>query len=195
MISFIQILQRYEWVQNPIFAVWCPCTEAVRCWLYLYGSCRWHTVWQNVTQPVANCVAKLVEDVYLFICCCVCCCFSSSIQWHTYERKKPKVLRSFFLAPYTFEVRVYYCGWQKVQSQTCQEDLFHFGWTCLTFLRWLENYRTRQIFYTNISTCAQWIFSWIFVSRQKTCRVKIISGKNDMLREIVKHFSSKMIKN
>ena len=38
----------------------------------------------------------------------------------------------------------------------------------------------------------QWIFSWIFGSAVKTCRVKIVARKNDILREIVKKCSSKM---
>ena len=42
---------------------------------------------------------------------------------------------------------------------------------------------------------ALWIFSWIFVLRRKTCRDKIISRKNDILSEIIKNCSSKMINN
>ena len=40
---------------------------------------------------------------------------------------------------------------------------------------------------------AQWIFSWIFVSRRKTCRVKIVTRKNDILCKIIKNCSSKVI--
>ena len=44
-------------------------------------------------------------------------------------------------------------------------------------------------------TFAQWAFSWNFVFRCKTCRVKIIRRKNDILREIIMNCSSKMINN
>ena len=38
----------------------------------------------------------------------------------------------------------------------------------------------------------QWIFSWSFVSRSKTCRVKIVGRKNDILCGIIKNYSSKV---
>ena len=42
---------------------------------------------------------------------------------------------------------------------------------------------------------AQWIFSWIFGFAVKTCCVKIVARKNDILLEIVKKCSSKVINN
>ena len=38
-------------------------------------------------------------------------------------------------------------------------------------------------------------FSWNIVSRRKTCRVKIVRRKNDILREIIMNCYSKMINN
>ncbi len=49
--------------------------------------------------------------------------------------------------------------------------------------------------YISKSQVAQGIFLWIFVARRKTCLVKIVSRKNDILSEIITNCSSKMINN